>query len=291
MLADCFVSSLVEGSSQRCVYPDWLTAHHTWTSLDGGTALHINSGEKSLRLTTPTASAHLICQDLVEGGRGGELRLVSYLRSGCDSGYICSHLTRAASGALYLQLGGRARIPGEACSDLYTSPWTAPPLLLVARSQMSASCGLAGRYSLAPLHAAVDLQQLAGCQRPDSLSLTAGCGSSHLVVESRCPASSTSSRLELKCHTHWAEGGDSRLVVSAVGSSSRSSLLCLSQREAVGGLVASSSSSCSLTSPQFSITQTGPCIQALSSTSGSINPFKKITNFLPYFLGRFLSFR
>jgi hypothetical protein len=240
--------------------------------------LHVNGGEKSLRLTTPTATSHLICQDLVlnEGARG-ELRLVSYLRSGCDSGYLCTHLSRAANGALYLQLGGRARIPGEACSDLYTAPWPTPSVLLIAaRSHVvapTASCGLAGRYSLTPLPHA-DLRPLAGCRRPDSLILTAGCGSNHLIVESRCsadsPVSTSSSRLELRCHAHWTEsGGDHRLVVSAVGSSSNNNnLLCIAHRESVGGLVSSASCSLEGTPPQFMLSQTGPCIQALSSTSG-----------------------
>jgi hypothetical protein len=259
------------------VYPDWLTAHHTWSSLDSTTLLHINSGEKSFRLSTfgyaatsgyatsgsatsgsatsgyatttltsaSTASAHLTCQDLLHESRN-ELLLVSYLRSGCDSGYLCTRIRRAAPGALYLQLGGRSRVPAEACSDLYTAPWPAPPLLLVARGGgattplSSASCGLAGRYSLAPLNAAAsgqfDCRHGGRHRRPESLSLTAGCGSGHLVVEAKCGGGGSLARAELRCHAHWSEGEgggvDHRLVVSSMEASSGGApMICITHRD------------------------------------------------------------
>ncbi len=265
------------------MYPDWLTAHHTWSSLDSATLLHINSGEKSFRLSTSgyaatsgsatsgyttsgyatsgsaatsgyatltsasTASAHLTCQDLLHESRN-ELLLVSYLRSGCDSGYLCTRIRRAAPGALYLQLGGRSRVPAEACSDLYTAPWPAPPLLLVARGDAtppsSASCGLAGRYSLAPLNAAAsgqfDCHHHGGRhRRPESLSLTAGCGSGHLVVEAKCGGGGgggSVARAELRCHAHWSEGEgggvDHRLVVSSMEASSGGApMICITHRD------------------------------------------------------------
>jgi hypothetical protein len=166
-----------------------------------------------------------------------ELLLVSYLRSGCDSGYLCTRIRRAANGAVYLQLGGRSRLPSEACSDLYTAPWPAPPLLLVARgATTSVSCGLAGRYSLVPLNAAAAASGNFGCQhgrhkQPGGLSLTAGCGSGPLVVESKCGGSL--GRAELKCHAHWSEegGGDHRLIVSSMESSGGSQLMCITHRD------------------------------------------------------------
>ena len=112
--------------------------HHSWSSLDASVQLHINSGGRSFKLRNLQDSlhpedSHVTCQQLEQAGeRGGTWQAVTYVKSGCDSGFMCAAFSAQTRNVIKVQFGHKARLPSEACSDLYFSPAVSRSLLLVS---------------------------------------------------------------------------------------------------------------------------------------------------------------
>ena len=238
--------------------------HHSWTSLDAAIQLHVNTGERSFKLRNlqdaiHPEDSHVTCQRVVRQERD-LLQVVTYVKSGCDSGFMCSIFTRQTVNVIEVQFGHKSRIPSEACSDLYFSPAVSRSVLLVSAktTSLSLSCPLSGRYILSPHSTSLPSLNCPSGSGP--LQLSSGCGASALMLEHQC------GRTEFSCHASWTGPGKRTNVII---STDRRQFLCLSYTESRGLL---SSQDCSTSSPStFNISLAGPCVQALSSVSMAVS--------------------
>ena len=251
------------GPKSQCELPTWLTDHHSWTSLDSSIQLHINSGEKSFKLKNlqdiiHPEDSHVSCHNIVKKEKN-IVKLVTYVKSGCDSGFVCSVFIQEAQNVIKVLFGHKARSPAEACSDLYFSSSVIKSLLLVSKATSIDSCPMSGRYKISP-HSPLPITH---CPTPSSLHLISGCGSSALSVEYQC-SSQNRTKTEYSCKAHWTGPGQRTNII--LSSHTSSQLMCLSYTENQGYL---SSHSChtELHHNTFNISQSGPCVQALSSIS------------------------
>lgn len=184
-------------------------------------------------------------------------RVVSYVKSQCDSGFVCTEMTRTSTSVLTARFGPKARSPGEACSSLYFSPSVTRTVELVPRRSPVEPCSLAGRYQLQLLRPRAPAP-LSHCPAPGALHLSAGCGSSSLTVESECGAGNLT-RSSYSCHAAWTEEGRSHLILREDGADSAVCLTYADKQLSV------SWDGCRAWDPVYSIAETGLCLQALSS--------------------------
>ena len=193
------------------------------------------------------------------------VQIVHYVKSDCDSGYVCAMFTRVAENVVSTQFGQRARNPTEACTDMYFSKQ--PSNLLMSRSHVPTGCPLNGRYSLEYAVSAAVPSAFTRCGEggPSRSIITAGCGSAHLKVESLCLGAGNVTVTDFKCQASWTRPGLNHVVLSEDRSDR---LLCLtySDRQGRVGLT-----DCGLGSAQFLLRETGPCLQALSSVSLAVS--------------------
>lgn len=268
------------------MFPSWFSRHHSWSALDGTLNLHVNSGEKSFKLQSfqnylEPGESQFTCQDIIKQDRD-TVKVVHYVKSDCDSGYVCAIINKVADNVISVQFGEKSRNPSEACTDLYF--FNPRSKLLVSRTHSAGVCPLNGRYSLESLEGADTPHLLTRCSSPDTSVLTAGCGSPFLRVETKCSQSNLSN-VEYRCHAHWTEPGLTRLILSDTNTER---MLCLSYTERQGRV---SISSCSLEPAQMVLQETGPCLQALSSVSSSnlLNPNLTLAFFL--YISSFIFFK
>jgi len=273
-----FDMAKVSGPQSRCELPSWVTDHHSWASLDSSIQLHVNGGEKSFKLKNlqdvlHPEDSHVSCHDIVKQEKN-IVKFVTYVKSGCDSGFVCSLFSREAQHVMKVQFGHKARIPSEACSDLYFSRSVIKSLLLVSKStsEEPLSCPLSGRYQISPGSPGMPLiSPMTECFSP-SLHFVSGCGSSSLTVEQQCSSHNTT-KTEYSCIAHWSSVSQNsvRRTHVILSSGHNSQLLCLSYTESHGFL---STHSChpEFHHHPFNISQAGPCVQALSSVSHACNP-------------------
>ena len=234
--------------------------------MEGSVRLHLNSGERSLRLSNLEDSrhpedSHVSCHK-VEAANYNSARLVTFVKSGCDSGFVCSEFVEEANGVLRVNLGQKSLLPSEACTQLYFSSSTVKSLLMVSRTSTTPpGCPMSGHYLVSPPSKALRSLGPSPCPAPTS-SLVSGCGSSSMKVEQRCPGKNMTSRT-YTCTHHWSREGVTHVVIS---NPSSPILLCLSYT--FGEKAWISTDSCS-SKPEhtFSLSQSSPCVQTLLSSS------------------------
>jgi len=186
-----------------------------------------------------------------------QAKVVNYVQSDCDSGFVCTVFTRKSSSVMTVQFGQKSAIPEEACSDLFFSHYGTKTVLLVSGSAQAAeTCALSGRYYLTPLSS--ETLELTDCHAPTSLHLVAECGASALSVEWECPGRNLS-RMRYSCMSSWSSRGRTHLVLSREDSVTK---LCLTLADRV---LSVSEHNCAGVQPHYNISETGPCLQALSS--------------------------
>ena len=252
-----------------------MTDHHTWTSLDTSVQLHVNSGERSFKLRNfqdalHPEDSHVTCHDRVREDLDS-MQVVTYVKSGCDSGFMCAVFMRETDNVIKVQFGHKARIPSEACSDLYFSKPVIKSMLLVSTKTTSSSsspCPLSGRYTISPQpHSTVPWVSCP--HRPSSLYLTSGCGSSAMTLEHQCGHEENVTKTEYGCHASWT-GPGRRTNVIISRNNRYNDYMCLSYTDSQGVL---SSHDChhhdTSQHSTFNISLSGPCVQALSAVSGS----------------------
>lgn len=235
--------------------------------MDSAISLHLISGQSftlenfldSMNPEKSQASCHSAQKSDLN-----QARLVNYVRSDCDSGFVCTVFTRKSFNVMTVQFGQKSATPGEACSDLYFSPYVTKTVLLVAGpADTSETCALSGRYHLTPI--ATDTLELTDCLAPTSLHLVAECGASSLSVEWACPGRNLS-RARYSCTSSWSSRGRTHLVLSRTDTAAR---LCLTQ---VDRSLSVSEHNCAGVQPHYNISETGPCLQALSSPPSDSAP-------------------
>ena len=230
------------------MYPAWLSAHHTWRTLNASLSIHVNTGGRSLKMTEHRggggihSASHLSCQTVVEEKEAGAVvgaerdvvKVVHYVRrGGCDSGYVCTVFSRVSDNVMSVQFGDQSLNPEEACTHLYYAE-TKPRHLLISEAVTARGCPLNGRYTLEAVAAGSYMpESVAGsalaqaCDRPFRTIITAGCGSGHLRLETQCGRSKAAENAlnisiatsELGCLAHWTEEAGSSNAASYSGSS------------------------------------------------------------------------
>ena len=216
-------------------------------------------------------------------------RIVTYVKSDCDSGYVCMELSWTGLGVTTLTLGAKSTNPEEACTHLYYSKSLQRKLLLVSPHASPQPCPLSGRYSLQPLASTVQPQINSlspggsECRKPSWLHISAGCRSTSLNIESDCEspqpqnehnktnANSLSARYS--CKAAWsASTGQNYLVVQAERTGQT---FCLTYGDKT--LSVSGNECGDPRGTVFSMSETAPCLQALSShptsVTGAANSF------------------
>lgn len=208
------------------------------------------------------------CQQIVAQS-SSSVQVVHYVKSECDSGYVCAVFNRVAANVVSVQFGERARDPSEACTDMYFNKQTSH--LIMSRSHVPTSCPLNGRYSLEyAVNADVPLAfSRCGDGGPARSVITAGCGSAHLKVESLCLDASNITVTNYQCQASWTQPGLTHILLSERGRAGQ--VLCLTYSDRHGWVTSNDCSVAGL-SPQFLLAETGPCLQALSSVSRAAIP-------------------
>ena len=216
-------------------------------------------------------------------------RIVTYVKSDCDSGYVCMELSWTGLGVTTLTLGAKSTNPEEACTHLYYSKSLQRKLLLVSPHASPQPCPLSGRYSLQPLASTVQPQINSlspggsECRKPSWLHISAGCRSTSLNIESDCESpqpqnehnktSANSLSARYSCKAAWsASTGQNYLVVQAERTGQT---FCLTYGDKT--LSVSGNECGDPRGTVFSMSETAPCLQALSShptsVTGAANSF------------------
>jgi len=225
----------VVGSGERCVFPRWFTAHHTWTAIDSTSTIHINSGQRSFKLrhnqrveatmSHPSVNVltpvfedvewHYACQEQVVQARHS-VQIVHYVKSAnCDSGYVCASISKIADNVIGVEFGEKARNPREACTSLYfmpsdnissiggTSNRFQQRRLYVARSHRPGGggvCPLNGRYSLQSIVGVDAPQALTQCdQKRPTVGSSGDSATTLSVLTGGCGGSDHLLRVESLC--------------------------------------------------------------------------------------------
>jgi len=218
----------------------------------------------SLQDSLHSQDSHVTCHSVTKQDKT-LAKLVTFVKSGCNSGFVCSQLVEEAPGVILLQEGHKARSPTEACTHLYFSSSSFSSSLLVLSKTVSppSPCPMSGRYLISAPTPSLPLATK-HCNTGDSpIHLVSGCSSSSLTMEVQCPDWNTT-KTQYACAAHWTSPTVTNVILS---SSSSSQMLCLSYMETEnrGWL---SSHSCQHTgSHTFHISQSAPCVQSLLSSS------------------------
>ncbi len=241
-----------------------------WKSLDSAISLHLTS-ERSFSLenfldsVNPEKSQASCHTALIKSDAAHQVKLINYVRSDCDSGFVCTVFTRKSPTVMTVQFGQKSAIPDEACTDLYFSHYVTKTVLLVSAASpatASETCALSGRYYLTPLSA--DASELTDCHAPIALHLVAECGASALSLEWECPGGGNGnlSKMRYSCTSSWSSRGRTHLVLSREEEGVVTRRLCLTLADRV---LSVSEHNCAGVQPHYNVSETGPCLQALSS--------------------------
>ena len=142
-------------------------------------------------------------------------------------------------------------------------------MLMVSKIKaIEATCPLSGSYQLSNLS---NFSLLSPCSSPSTVTLEAGCGTTSLKVKSQCQQYERQDT-QFSCHSHWREGTTTKVLLSKKDSQQ---IFCLSYSEKSGSV---SQHSCHPdTETWFNMTETGQCLQALSSVSSADQSTCKIS--------------
>jgi hypothetical protein len=245
--------------------PSWLLTGKVWSSLESAVSLraisrHSFSLENTLDFLNPESS-HVSCHKVVYN-KSRSFRQISYVKSDCDSGFVCIEFSRKSDRHMTAVFGEKSAEPGEACSDLYFSN-DLTRTLHFASPEPSETCALSGEYHLSPLSS--DTLELTGCHVATPLHLVAECGASSLHMEWSCPGRNLS-RVRYSCTSSWSSRGTrTHIVLSREEdntSNSSPAKLCLTQ-SADGMSV--SEGTCAGVQLKYKIVQTRACHGASAS--------------------------
>ena len=221
-----------------------------------------------------------------------------YVRSGasCDSGYVCTVVTRLTDNLVAIRTGAKARDPKDACKTFY---FGRPPVkIYIARSSghhaaqqqqhHGQACPLNGRYLVMPspfVAAQTDVSKatLLGdtCGAGASVEMSSGCGSKLLEFSCNTRDSLLSSdnhnnknktQLKFHCHAHWTGlqgGGDMGVSNLVLSRPDQIGYYCMSYTD--NGLSLAIGECVAVAEGGYRYSQTGPCIQALSATRSAAN--------------------
>ncbi|KAH0535434.1 hypothetical protein KQX54_016405 [Cotesia glomerata] len=145
----------VDREHNKCKYPQWVTKHHAWHSLDGTRAYHFTTGNATLKVEQSKDQQNkghkyeerIVCHNLESiDSPDKKVKLVAHITSGCDIGYVCMIFHRRSAGVIELQQSNvKTILPEEACKqqeDLSVMPY----ITLITSTLEKKRCPQPGRY-------------------------------------------------------------------------------------------------------------------------------------------------
>lgn len=191
--------TIVDDQHKRCRFPEWITTHHTWVSLDHHKTYKFAQKNATLKIlddeTTKTIKVHqtfpqsqfafqdfgfesedqkkqssemrLVCHGILQQLDNKQVQIVAHITAGCDSGYVCMIFYKRDSNIMEIQQSGTFfENPDDACSDF--DPTKIPHITLVAPTLHTKKCPHLGRYSFSEPTALLDKRKRR--EQPDDLN-------------------------------------------------------------------------------------------------------------------------
>ena len=218
------------------------------------------------------------------------VKIVQHVKSGCESGYVCTQLTRLTHNLMSLQTGAVSRDPKETCKSYYFS--NPKSSMYIGRSRHPIACPLNGRYTFmlnGDSHLISNNKESslleAGCSGASMVQLSSGCGAKQLQFkcdhhQNQAERNKNKTELNFQCHAHWSQDGVSNIILTLADNIG---YYCLTYTDYGMSLV---SGDCQVAGApvQHRFSSTGPCIQALSATRSSSAGSRKHTDNLGIFM-------
>ncbi|BES94592.1 Hypothetical protein NTJ_07401 [Nesidiocoris tenuis] len=274
----------------RCKFPQWVTQHTHWRSLDYSHSFHFSHKNASLRITSRTGDSKteikLACHQIIAERKHSMARVVVHVVSGCDNGYRCMTFYRRDNHVIQMQQSVQYNDPNEANSCANDEPSSTNTITMITAGLPVSRCPLEGRYAPMPgLTPSEDTQAppLEECRQHTTLqSLSVGCSQErdNMEFQSNCrniPATSYS------CHGSWRDNTTTYVVGSPVSRHSADSRhYCFIFTHLVGGrglMLQRVAETCTVASMpvewMFNITEIGKCSETsnahiLPSTRSSV---------------------
>ncbi|GLG95366.1 Uncharacterized protein GBIM_02347 [Gryllus bimaculatus] len=224
----------VENSKSRCRYPNWVTEHHQWHTLDLSRSYHFSHKNATLRISHSGPEMRVICHNATESHH--QVTIVAHTTSGCNSGYVCMRFYKRDGHVIELQQSNNTvQVAEEACNPEYFPHTTLPYTTLITATLHPRKCPYLGRYTVTGLHENVP-QQLhhhkrkkraivrskrqdesntePDCDVENFESLSVGCTETLDTMDFySCNSEAVSA---YSCHGNWEENGTSFLIASPV---------------------------------------------------------------------------
>lgn len=129
------------------------------------------------------------------------VKIVQHVKSGCESGYICSQFTRLGHNLMSLESGAMSKDPKIACRDHYFSN---PKKAMYIAGSEAIACPLNGRYTFMLEQSRKPAFLEEKCSGSRKVQLSSGCGATHLRFECDRPGQANNvTQLNFQCHAHW----------------------------------------------------------------------------------------
>ncbi|XP_066144281.1 uncharacterized protein [Euwallacea fornicatus] len=171
--------TIVDDQHKRCKFPEWITIHHTWVSLDHHKTYKFAQKNATLKIlddeTAKPVKIHqnfaqpqyafqdfgfesedqkkqssemrLVCHGILQQLDNKQVQIVAHVTAGCDSGYVCMIFYKRDSNIMEIQQSENyVENPDEACTEF--DPINIPYTTLVAPNLHPKKCPHLGRYSI-----------------------------------------------------------------------------------------------------------------------------------------------
>ncbi|XP_050316185.1 uncharacterized protein LOC126750580 [Anthonomus grandis grandis] len=174
--------TIVDDQHKRCRFPEWITMHHTWVSLDHHKTFKFSQKNATLKIvddenTKPikihqsyaqppqyaafqdtgfeiqdqkkqNSEMRLVCHGILQQQDNKQVQIVAHVTAGCDSGYVCMVFYKREQNIIEIQQSDNYfENPDEACANF--DPTITPYTTLVAPALHPKKCPHLGRYSIA----------------------------------------------------------------------------------------------------------------------------------------------
>ncbi|CAH0548547.1 unnamed protein product, partial [Brassicogethes aeneus] len=169
----------VDNHHNRCKFPEWITDHHTWLSLDHRKTYKFSQRNATLKildedppkpkkipqinLANQAAYAfqqfgfesqdqrrntemRVVCHSILQAQEHKKVQIVAHVTSGCDSGYVCMVFYKRDSNVIEIQQSDNMVENEDACNQF--DPSTSTFTTLITTNLHSKKCPHLGKYSI-----------------------------------------------------------------------------------------------------------------------------------------------
>nr|CAD7589849.1 unnamed protein product [Timema genevievae] len=142
--------SRVDSQQTSCKFPNWVSNHRRWHTLDYKRLYFVSHHNTSLRVSgdEQDQERRVICHTLVASSHHS-VTIVAHATAACNSGYVCMMIYRRDGHVIELQQSGKVvLVPEEACNETNFNAVTLPYTTLITASLHSRKCPYLGRYTV-----------------------------------------------------------------------------------------------------------------------------------------------